>query len=162
MRVFYARHNSLTPFYIGLFSALINLVLSLALVRMLGVAGLALAFSIASIINFIILWLVLRVEIGSLDEDRILFSTIKFSAAALAAGITIQGMKLVIWPYIDMTRVWGVLTQGAAAGISGILVYLAFCSLLKSEEFIDFWNSIKRRMPGKKITTGDHGEARGI
>jgi len=162
VRIFYARHNSMSPFYIGLFSALINLILSLALVRILGVAGLALAFSIASIINFIILWLVLRVEIGSLDEDRILYSTIKFSAAALAAGITIQGMKLVIWPYIDMTRVWGVLTQGVVAGISGILVYLAFCSLLKSEEFIDFWNSVKRRLPGKKITTGDHGEARGI
>lgn len=162
VRIFYARHNSMSPFYIGLFSALINLILSLALVRVMGVAGLALAFSIASIINFIILWLVLRAEIGSLDEDRILFSTIKFSAAALAAGITIQGMKLVVWPYIDMTRVWGVFTQGAVAGVSGILVYLAFCSLLKSEEFIDFWNSVKRRLPKKKVTTNDHGEARGI
>ncbi|MCK5357856.1 MAG: murein biosynthesis integral membrane protein MurJ, partial [Elusimicrobiales bacterium] len=42
-RVFYARHNSLTPFYIGLSSALVNLILSLVLVRILGVAGLALA-----------------------------------------------------------------------------------------------------------------------
>ena len=161
-RVFYARHNSLTPFYIGLFSALVNLILSLVLVRILGVAGLALALSIASIINFIILWLFLRAEIKSLDEDRILFSTIKFSAAALAAGVAIQGVKLVIWPYIDMTRTWGVFTQGFMAGVSGILVYLAFCSFLKSEEFIDFRNSVRRRLQGKKVTTNDHGEARGI
>jgi len=108
------------------------------------------------------LWIILRLELGQLDELRILVSTIKFSAASLALGVTVQGMKLIIWPYIDMTRVWGVLTQGAAAGIAGILVYISFCSLLQSEEQLAFWASIKRRLPWHKIDAGDQGEARGI
>jgi putative peptidoglycan lipid II flippase len=162
VRMFYARHNSKTPFLIGLISAFVNVILSLYFARRLGVAGLALAFSIASILNFVLLWLWLRIEIGNLDEVRILISAIKFSAAALVGGIAVQGMKLLIWPYIDMTRVWGVLAQGLAAGISGILIYIAFCALFKSEELFNFWSSVKRRLPWKKIEADDQGEARGI
>jgi len=162
IRMFYARHNSKTPFIIGLIVVVINIVLSLWLANIFGVAGLALAFSIASIINFILLWLVLHVEIGQLDELRILISTIKFSAAAIACGIAVQGMKLVIWPFIDMTKFWGILTQGIAAGLSGIIIYIIVCSLLRSEEFFHFWHSIKRRLTWAKVETGDQGEARGI
>ena len=162
VRMFYAQHNSKTPFVIGLIAVAINIILSLWLVRYLGVAGLALAFSIANIINFILLWLVLRLEIGRLDELRILVSSIKFSAAAIACGVAVQGMKLAVWPFVDMTKFWGVLTQGLAAGISGIIIYIIVCLLLRSEELFNFWSSIKRRLPISKIETGDHGEARGI
>lgn len=162
VRIFYARHNSKTPFFVGFFTVFINVLLSLFLGKRLGVSGLALAFSISSIINFVLLWIVLRVELGNMDETRILGSAIKFSAAALACGVTVQGMKLVVWPYVDMTKFLGVLTQGLVAGIAGILVYLAFCSLLKSDEFFEFWHAIKKRLPGRKIETGDQGEARGI
>lgn len=181
VRVYYARHNSKTPFYIGMVAVLINIALSLYLPgllvsketidasgllileqKTLGVAGLALAFSIANIFNFIVLWIALRLEIGEMDEEKILLSSLKFSASAIAAGITVQGTKLLVWPYIDMSKTLGVLSQGAAAGLSGILVYLAFCSFLKSEEFFDFWQSIKRRLNWQKLEAGDQGEARGI
>ncbi len=181
VRMFYARHNSKTPFYIGIFSVFINIVLSYFLPKIivardmidtggniiqehvpLGVAGLALAFSIASIVNFVVLWIALRFEIGELDEEHILVSAIKFSAAAIAAGVVVQGMKLLIWPYIDMTKMLGVLAQGFVAGFAGILVYIAFCSLFKSEELFNFWDSIKRKLPWKKVEAGDQGEARGI
>lgn len=162
LRVFYARHNSKTPFLIGIFSAFINVILSLVLARTLGVPGLALAFSIATIINFILLWFVIRLELGALDEWNILLSVTKFSAAAMACGIAVQGVKLLVVDYVDMTRVWGVFTQGFAAGVAGLLVYLAFCSLLKSEELLHFWASLKRRLPWRKVEAGDQGEARGI
>jgi putative peptidoglycan lipid II flippase len=180
-RVFYARHDTKTPLYIGLFSVLSNVLLSLWLPKLvimkqmldvngelitvatsLGVSGLALAFSIASILNFVLLWIALRYELGDLDEQRVFWSALKFSVAALAAGIAVQGMKLLILPYIDMYKLLGVLAQGFSAGISGILVYVAFCSLMRSEELFDFWHSIKRRLPWRKIETGDQGEARGI
>ncbi|MEA3450173.1 MAG: murein biosynthesis integral membrane protein MurJ [Patescibacteria group bacterium] len=162
VRVFYARHNSSTPFFVGLFSATINVVLALYLSRSLGVAGLALAFSLANIINFFVLWVFLRFELGDLEEERILFSAVKFSIAALASGLAIQGSKLLVWPYVDMTRLWGVLTQGLLAGIAGIIIYIAFCSLLKSEEFIHFWQAGKRRLSWRKVNVNDQGEARGI
>ncbi len=180
-RVFYARHDSKTPFYIGILSIGVNVLLSFWLPNLevaknfqdasgavfsdtapLGVAGLALAFTIASIINFILLWVALRLEIGDLDEERVLWSAMKFAGAALAAGLATQGMKLLVWPYIEMEKLWGVLAQGLSAGLSGIIVYIAFCSLFRSEELSDFWFSIRRRLPWRKIETPDQGEARGI
>ncbi|PLX20926.1 murein biosynthesis integral membrane protein MurJ [Candidatus Parcubacteria bacterium] len=162
VRVFYARHNSSTPFFVGLVSAIINVFLSFYLGKRMGVAGLALAFSISNIINFVLLWIILKLEIGYMNEMRILISTIKFSISAIAAGLTVQGAKLIVWPYIDMTTTLGVFIQGFFAGISGLTVYIAYSALLKSEELFDFWSSIKRRFHGKKIDTGDRGEARGI
>ncbi len=162
IRVFYARHNSKTPFFIGLISAVFNIFLSLWLSDKMGVAGLALAFSLSNIINFFLLWLVLFIELKSLDSLKILFSTIKFSSAAVACGVTVQIMKLLIWPYIDMTKFWGVFTQGFVAGCFGFLIYLVICLLLRSEELFYFWGSICRRWPWKKVNTGDQGEARGI
>src|SRR3989339_2226984 len=162
VRVFYARHNAKTPFFVGLFSAGVNVVLSLFFSDRFGVSGLALAFSISSIINFILLWIMLHAEIGGMDEYRILVSAVKFSISAIACGLAVQGMKLLIWPFIDMTRFWGVLTQGLVSGIAGMLVFVAFCFMLRSEELFDFWNSIKRRLSWRKIEAGDQGEARGI
>ncbi|OGF28423.1 murein biosynthesis integral membrane protein MurJ [Candidatus Falkowbacteria bacterium RIFOXYB2_FULL_34_18] len=162
VRIFYARHNAKTPFFVGLFSAGVNVVLSLFFSDRFGVSGLALAFSISSIINFILLWIMLHAEIGGMDEYRILVSAVKFSISAIACGLAVQGMKLLIWPFIDMTRFWGVLTQGLVSGIAGMLVFVAFCFMLRSEELFDFWNSIKRRLSWRKIEAGDQGEARGI
>jgi putative peptidoglycan lipid II flippase len=162
VRAFYARHNSRTPFFIGLAVVIINVFLSLWLSREIGVAGLALAFSITNIANFIILWFVLRSKLGELDELRILISTVKFSAAALSAGVAIQAMKLIIWPFIDMTKTWGVLTQGAVAGLAGIIIYVVICFVVQSEELFDFWKLLRRRLPWVKVEASDQGEARGI
>lgn len=163
IRVFYARHDSKAPFIIGLVSAAANIFLSLWLSGRLGVAGLALAFSLANIINLILLWLWLNFEIGKMDGYKILISTVKFSLAALAGGLAVQAVKLVIGAKIDMTKFLGVLTQGVMAGLAGILIYFLVCLILKSEELFNFWSSLKRRLAGvKKIETSDQGEARGI
>jgi len=161
-RVFYSRHNSKTPFFVGLLAVVINIILSLWLAPKQGIEGLAIAFSISSILNFIILWLALRFELGYLDEIKILKSTLKFSLAALLAGFIMQSMKVIIAPLVDMTRLWGVMTQGAMAGLLGILVYLIICYLLRSEELFSFLSSIKRRLFGIKVEAVDRGEARGI
>lgn len=162
VRVYYARHNANTPFVIGLVSAVINFILALYLVKIFQVSGLALAFTISNLVNFLLLWIYLRDELGSLDEAKILNSILKFSIAAIACGLTVQGMKLLVSPYVDMTTLIGVLLQGATAGTFGLIVYLAFCSLLKSEELVYFWDAFKRRLPWKKIESQDQGEARGI
>jgi putative peptidoglycan lipid II flippase len=162
IRVFYARHDSRTPFFIGLFTAMVNIALALYLAPIMGVAGLALAFSIDSILNFIILWVILKIELEDMDEKKILVSGAKFSLAAIACGLAVQGTKSVIAPWVNMDKFWGIFTQGAVAGIFGLVIYLAICSLLRSEELFDFWNSFKRRFFWKKVETGDQGEARGI
>jgi len=162
VRVFYARHNSATPFYIGLVSVVVNIALSLWLNPLFGVAGLAMAFSAANIVNFLLLWLWLQRKVGNLDFLHILLSAAKFIVAGLAAGITAQIMKVPVSSIVGMDRFIGVFTQLAISGLAGLAVYLVFCYLLQSEELSSFLSSIIRRLPFKKINTEDQGEARGV
>lgn len=162
VRVFYARQDSKAPFYAALAAEAVNIAAALTFSKFYGVAGLALAFSISSIFNFCILWMILRLRIGFLDEEKILISVMKFCVSGIAAGLVAQGAKQLILPFIDMTRVWGVLVQGGAAGISGLLVYLAFCSLLRSEEYLYFYSSFKKKISFKSVSAGDQSEARGM
>ncbi|NLZ74619.1 murein biosynthesis integral membrane protein MurJ [Candidatus Falkowbacteria bacterium] len=162
VRVFYARQNSATPFYLGLVTVLVNIGLSFLFSKTLGVAGLALAFSIANILNFVLLWIWLYFSVGTLDLGKIIISVLKFTVSAIGAGLVTQIMKVVIWPFIDMTTFVGVFTQLVVCGLSGTLVYLLLCLLLKSEELFRFIASLQNRWPLKKIKLGDQGEARGV
>lgn len=162
VRMFYARQNSLKPFLVGLISVATDIALALWLSKKMGVAGLALAFSLANVVNFVLLWLVLKNDLGKMDESKILVSVAKFSLAGLACGATAQAAKNIVWPLVDMSKFVGVLTQGLVAGISGLVVYFLVCALLSSEEFYGFWAGVKRRLPWVKVETEDQGEARGI
>lgn len=161
-RVFYARQNSRTPFYFGLISIVVNIILSFYLGQMMGVAGLALAFSIANILNLILLWTWLYVKVGALDLGGILLASLKFMVAAVAAGLAAQIMKVVVWPWIDMAKFSGVFTQLVVSFSAGVLVYALFCYLLNSEEFFSLMSSLRNRLPFRKIKVGDQGEARGM
>ena len=161
-RVFYARHDTRTPFTIDISIVIINVFFSWYFGHKMGVAGLALAFSLSNILNFILLWTWLWIKVGDLDQIKILISTIKFSVAALAAGLVVQVMKSIVWPYIDMTRFSGVLIQGAAAGLFGIAAYVLVCWILRSEELDSFMQVVRRRLPWHKVKTEDQGEVRGV
>jgi len=161
-RMFYARQDSATPFYIGLVTVGINVGLAIFLAPSLGVSGLALAFSLANIINFILLWLWLSSKVGSLDIANIVNSVLKFTASAVMAGATVQIVKVAVWPFIDMSKFSGVFIQLAASLGLGGAVYLGVCYLLKSEELEGFISALKHRWPFKKLKVEDQGEARGL
>lgn len=146
IRVFYARHDSKTPFFIGLVSVVANIALALYLAPSMGVAGLALAFSLSSILNFVMLWLFLHRVLGSMDEDKILLSTVKFSAAALVGGVVAQSMKHAIEPYVGTSKFFGILAQTSASAILGLAVYFIVCYVLRSEEMMSFLASVKSRL----------------
>ena len=155
IRVFYARHDSKLPFYLSLVAVAVNVILSLILSPTMGVAGLALAFSAANILNFILLWIMLHTRVGALDIGNILIAVLKFTTSAIAAGGAAQIMKVVVWPFIDMTKFSGVFIQLVAAGGFGILIYLLFCYLLRSEELFGFIASVRQRWPFHKVRIDD-------
>ena len=162
VRVFYARRDSWTPFYLGLISVAVNIASAFLLRPYFGVAGLALAFSIASIFNFLCLWLWLYFKIGSLDLDKIFISVLKFAGAAIGAGAVVQVLKILIWPFIDMETFIGVFIQLFISASGGILAYAFFCYLFKSTELLTFLAIFKRRFPWRKTKLADQGEARGL
>lgn len=123
-RAFFARQDTKTPVVTSFISMILNIVLAYLLSFKFGVMGLALAFSLASIINMILLMVILRVRIGELDDYRIIHSTLKIIAASLFMGIVTQVMKYFIGSVVDMQTFIGVLIKAGGSIIFAGLVYL--------------------------------------
>jgi putative peptidoglycan lipid II flippase len=145
-RFFYALHNTRTPFFIGLISAVVNVLAAIFLVKPWGVTGLAMAFSLASILNFCLLWIMLRIKFGPLDEGNILKSTLKISAAASLMAFATQIMKAILAPYVDMQTFLGVLGQGFGAGSVGIFIFSVVALALGSHEINAVRDAVKYKL----------------
>jgi len=138
-RSFYALKNTKTPLLAGFLAATVNVILAYILAYRVfgyqwGVAGLALAFSIASFIQAIILWILLRREIGSLDEKNILISVFKVIFASLIMATAVYGTLYLVAPLVNMQKFFGILTQTLIAMAVGIFVYFIVALLLKCPE----------------------------
>ncbi len=124
-RAFFAHQNTKTPVIISIITVLLNAALAWWLSGTMGVYGLALAFSISSLISMLLLLSTLRVRVGDLDDKQIINSLFKIICASLVMGLAIQGMKYFMAPLVDMQRFWGIFVQTAASIIFGGIVYLA-------------------------------------
>ncbi len=144
-RAFYALANTKTPFIIGVISELSSIIAGLILMRPLGVAGLALAFSAGSILNFAILTIALRNKLKSIDGEKILSSFFRIILAAIPMALVIQFAKYPLASIFDQTHFFGILGQGAVASLAGLAIYLLICYLLKVPELMQIKNSLARR-----------------
>ncbi len=161
-RSFYALQNTAIPFVIGLVSAAVNILASLLFAPQFGIAGLALAFSIANIINFVLLWIALRLKLGELDEMNIFVSVVKMSVAAFLMSIAVQGLKNIIAPFVDFNTFRGIFTQGFTAGVLGIFVYFFALHCMKSSEFFAFRSGLAKRLFQTKLPSSGADESRGV
>ncbi|MBI3120547.1 MAG: murein biosynthesis integral membrane protein MurJ [Candidatus Kerfeldbacteria bacterium] len=134
VRSFYARQDTKTPVVISIISVIINVVLSYLLAPTYGVLGLAAAFSIASIINMLWLLAALRVHLGYLDDNRIVWSTAKIVLASVAMAVCVQITKGVIGPQVNMQTGMGVLLQTLSAVAAGAISYGIFAVLFRVPE----------------------------
>jgi putative peptidoglycan lipid II flippase len=123
-RAFFDRQDTKTPVITSFISMILNFVLAYLLSFKLGVMGLALAFSLASIINMILLIIILRVRLGELNDYQIIHSTLKIIAASLFMGIITQIMKYFIGSAVNMQTFMGVLIKAGGSIIFAGLVYL--------------------------------------
>lgn len=150
VRAFYALEDTKTPFCIAVLTVAVNIFLSWYLTRPakagLGVEGLALAYTLAGILNTILLWIFLRWRLGSLDEERILTAVYKISIAAIVMALTIQTFKTLLAPFLDMQTFLGIFTQGSIAGLLGCAAYVVMGMLLKSYEMKIFVETIRKRL----------------
>lgn len=121
---FYARQNTKTPVRIGMIAMGVNIVLSLVLVYFLRHTGLALAISIAALVNAALLYIVLRREGVYVPESgwALWFTRILLATAGMGALLAWGVGDLNTWFTASAsTRVLHL----AVLVIGGIFVYLA-------------------------------------
>ncbi len=156
-RAFYALHDTKTPMLIALYTTLINVILSFLLTRLYmsniyffflrvtelkiktqmdpRVIGLALAFSIASVFNMILLLTYLKKRIEFFDGLKILKSTSKILVASTIMGIAVYGTLHLLSPIVsNLKATVEVGLQLLGAITVGILVYLSIAWILDIEE----------------------------
>jgi putative peptidoglycan lipid II flippase len=91
-RGFYALADTRTPVTFALISMALNLILCLILVRPFEVNGLAIALSIATIVEFALLFRALDVRMMGIDTGRIVNSLLRTGASTL-----LMGEVVVLW-----------------------------------------------------------------
>ncbi len=134
-RSFYAMKDTITPVRITIFAVGLDIIGSLILGPKFGVIGLALSFTISSIINACLLIWHLHRRLGSLDEDKIIQSVAKIVGVTILMGLTVQVTKeAMVSLGLDLSRAIGVVAQAIGAGGIGLISYFVFASLFKIEE----------------------------
>lgn len=125
-RAFYAVHNTKVPMISSLISIAVSIISAFFLSHSSGVtsgvAGLALAYSIGSWLNLIILFSVLSKKI-ELSYSKILSYVAKILVLTFFAALAIQITKEVVASSFDINRVRYLLIQTFAALVVGAGVY---------------------------------------
>lgn len=130
---FYAMQDMKSPVRVAFIAFVANIILSLVLMVPLLHAGLALATSISSVLNLILLLLILKKRVGRIIDGLVIMSFLKSLAGSAVVFITAYG----ICSFGDW-RIDGMKLEKAAiimvSAFSGVVVYLFSSFLTRSEE----------------------------
>jgi putative peptidoglycan lipid II flippase len=137
-RGFYSMHDTRTPVIVGVGAMILNIVLSLVLIRPLQHGGLALANSAATIVETVLLLLIIRGRLGGLERGTLVRSTMKIALAATVMGIAI--LWVTTW-----TQASSVLLQVGGALMLGGFLFLAVSAIMRSEELRALRSVVRRK-----------------
>jgi len=154
VRAFYALQDTVTPLKIGIISVFINVGLSLVFTQIfnLQIISLAMAITIASILQALLLFLILEKRIGNYSFVSCVQPILKMAFASLLTGVFLWVPMRILDRYVlNTSRVIDlVLLTMIASGI-GFGVYLILSKMLKIEELNHFLGIFKRFGNWKKV-----------
>ncbi|KKP65397.1 MAG: Integral membrane protein MviN [Candidatus Moranbacteria bacterium GW2011_GWF2_34_56] len=131
-RCFYALENTKTPFYAALISETINILLVIILIDRFQILGLAIAFSLASIVNMATLFFLLNKKFENINKRKMADSVVKILIASAFLMIAIYLTRHTLANFIQLKTLGEVLAQ---------LIISAGMGVLQIEEFNDFKKS---------------------
>ncbi len=147
-QAFYSLQDTKTPVKIAVLAMITNIVLSIVLMGPLAHGGLALATSLAAMLNISLLTMQLRRKIGRMDGRRIAGSLLKIIPASVV-------MSAIGW-WTSKNPVWGLpgdtlYKSGLLVGgmVGSVVFYAVIMLILKSEEMKFIWQIVKRKKRSK-------------
>jgi putative peptidoglycan lipid II flippase len=146
---FYSLQDTKTPVRIAVIAIVANIILSIALMFPLRHAGLALATSIASFVNVILLFIILKGRIGAFLERDFFVSIGKVTASSLAMGgflyLTLYSLH---WttesPFDERILILTISICG------GIVLFAVLAWLLKCSEMSAILESVRSRAASRR------------
>ena len=148
VQAFYSLNDTRTPMMVGAAAVGLNILFSLLLMGPLREGGLALATSLASAFNFVVLVWILRKRLGNLHLRKTLDSVGRMVIAALLMGAVVWGfVHLEVWsPQVDLTGSLfekGIRVLGAI--LFGVITYGGVLYFLKSRELGFLWGMHRKK-----------------
>jgi putative peptidoglycan lipid II flippase len=131
VRAFYALHDTWTPVFAGMATMILAIGLSVWWVDVLGFGGLALASSIAVLVEMAVLLNLLRPRLGGIDGRSLAVSLARTFVAATCMGVVLWMIERVLPELAGVYPEWLLVILGVGAGA---LVYAAVAWLLRSPE----------------------------
>lgn len=150
-KTFYSIRDTRTPVKIGLLNIVVNTLLSIFFLRKtsLGHGGLALAFSLTSLVNLMVFLHLLRRRLGTIDGRRIAAAALKSIFASIVMGLAVVMLAGRLEGMLNMAHFTGRLLQVGLSILAGVLIYAAMVFLLRMEEVGYIIRLLKERLPAR-------------
>lgn len=134
---FYSFKDAKTPVRAGIISFVINIIAAIVLMNFLSFAGLALALSIGSIVNFVILFVKIKTKIKEPDLKIFFRRTFFIAFASVLMGTVVYLADFYLSRFSGGSGIL-LLIRILFTIISGLVVYFIICFLLKLPEVETF------------------------
>ncbi len=144
--VFYALGRSRVPVALSVVSMLTNLGLSLALVRVMGFGGLALATSLAALVNAALCILLLRRHLDGLAGRSLALTCLKTTVASAAMTMAVVGVNRSLSGATDSADTTLQALHLVAAIGAGLLVLAVTSRMLHIREFTSLSAEARKRV----------------
>jgi len=172
VRAFYAEGKTARPLWINVVSSASIVILGYlgihyfyhapmfryfleAILRISGQTGtsvimLALAYSIGTIINLILHWVVFARAYPGFNRPVLSTLFHSFAASVVMGYASFLSLRIfaVIFP---LTKVWGVFLQGLCSGLIGIVVFILTLVILRNKELEEVWITLHHKIWKAKV-----------
>jgi putative peptidoglycan lipid II flippase len=145
-RAFYALHDTRTPVAVAFGAFLVNVALSLILMRYLSFGGLALANAVGGLVEGATLVVLLGRRLEGIALGRLAFPVGVFAFWSVAQGVVAAAVADYLRAVLDLTPIWGRLLQVLLSVGTGALVYGGLSYAMKSQELTIMMTTVRRRL----------------
>jgi putative peptidoglycan lipid II flippase len=142
---FYALQDTKTPVKVAVISLLVNIVLSILLMGPMRHGGLALATSLAAVVNLILLTHALKKRLGRIGAHDILGSVFKSIVSAAVMGGVIGVVAMCGVPKYGGST-WHLVVWVLGSVVGGLLLYGACAFLFRSRELGAMVDIVRRNL----------------
>ncbi|MDP2585317.1 MAG: lipid II flippase MurJ [Candidatus Levybacteria bacterium] len=140
-RAFYALHDSVAPLLVSAVSTFVLIILGyyFVIIQNMGIESIAFAFSLANILQLIILIVLLDKKVGGFPKILLFFPPIKIFIATFLTGIALYiPIKLLDQLVFDTTRTINLIFLAGISSLIGLSFYLFLTWLFNVKEASTF------------------------
>jgi len=153
-RAFYALHDSFIPLFVSTASTVILIVSAyyFVVIQKMNIQSVAFAFTLANILQLIILFIILNKRIGGFPKNLLFFPGIKISVATILTGISLYiPIKLLDQLVFDTTHTINLIFLTGISSLIGLSFYLFLTWLFNVKEAGAFLQIFKKIGNWKEI-----------